>query len=153
VVEVGRIRDNGITFDLKEPLKAGYFIQLVETLRGPLDSLNNNVTPRIVALADDEDLTRRLLDLEKGGLRLLVARHSLSVESPESSFFSKLINELLERAAAIGDCVDERQFGNDLQRAAQARFNRLYDFRLGSLWSSDGRQMRLSDGSLYRPGT
>jgi hypothetical protein len=135
-----------------QPLLADYFIRLVKTLRGPLDSLNNNVTPRIIALADDEDLTRRLLDLEKGGLRCLVATHSLSEESPESPFFSRLINELLERAAAVGDCVDERQFGNDLQRAAQARFNRLKDFPLGSSSSSGDRQMRLSDGSLYGPG-
>jgi hypothetical protein len=89
------------------------------------------------------------LDLEESGEKLRVAAHSLSEDSSESSHMTKLIDELLENAATIVDCVDERYFDGNEDKAAQARFNRLIGFNLSTYWLSDSRKMKLPDGSIY----
>lgn len=134
-----------------QPIKAAYFLDMAKSLEGPLSSLNSNVTPRVVALTEDKHLTHALLELEQSGLKIKAACHSLSEFSGESNKFTELINEVLERAATVIDCLDQKRCKDDLQQAAQARFERLNGLEFSTTFSSDSRTVYKADGTRWTP--
>ncbi len=134
------------------PISAASFIDLASRIQEPLAALTANVTPRIIALGEDEQLIAYLLDLEEAGLEAWINSQYLTEKSPASEEYAGLIDEVLRKSAVVVDFLDGLRFGRDAQRAAQLRFERLRAARFASSWSSDSRTVYLPDGKPYQPG-
>jgi hypothetical protein len=134
------------------PIAADYFIQLADQIGGPLESINANVTPRILALGEDEKLIQQLFDLEQAGLKIRITSQYLTDASPAALEYAVLVDTVLAKAAELVDYIDRENFKGDSQQAAQARFNRMQAARFGAQFSSDSRQMKMADGQTYRMG-
>jgi hypothetical protein len=134
------------------PLPAAYFLEIVERLVAPLASLSMEATPRVISLIDDRDLVPAILRLEQTGRKIQAAAHSRSEASPESHVFRDLIDDFLRQAGVVGDCVDRLLHGENIQDAAQARFDRLRPLGLSESWSSDNRKVYEQNGEPYQPG-
>ena len=132
------------------PLAAIDFIQLSENISAPLESINANVTPRVLALGEDEKLIRQLLDLEQAGLKIRVTSQYLTEASPPALEYAALIDSVLGKAADLVDFVDSQNYKGDSQQAAQSRFERMQAARFGAHYSSSARPMKMADGSMFQ---